>query len=79
LCVGIYESFKTGDVDAARRFQDQLSPVRLALSLGTGNGAVKEALALLGKPCGPNRRPIGPLSGDKRATLKKVLEAAGLL
>lgn len=79
LCVGIYESFKKGDVNAARDFQDKLAPVRLALSLGTGNGAVKEALAVLGKPCGPNRRPIGPLSDDKRATLKQVLAAAGLL
>lgn len=79
LCVGIYESFKKGDVNAARDFQDKLAPVRLALSLGTGNGAVKEALSLMGKPCGPNRRPIGPLSVDKRATLKQVLEAAGLL
>jgi 4-hydroxy-tetrahydrodipicolinate synthase len=79
LCVGIYEAFKAGDMTAARNQQDQLSPVRLALSLGTGNGAVKEALALLGKPCGPNRRPIGPLSDDKRATLKGVLQAAGLM
>jgi 4-hydroxy-tetrahydrodipicolinate synthase len=79
LCVGIYESFKTGDLNAARDYQDKLAPVRLALSLGTGNGAVKEALALLGKPCGPNRRPIGPLSDEKRATLKQVLAAAGLL
>jgi 4-hydroxy-tetrahydrodipicolinate synthase len=79
LCVGIYEAFQKGDVNAARDFQDKLAPVRLALSLGTGNGAVKEALSLMGKPCGPNRRPIGPLSVDKRATLKQVLEAAGLL
>ncbi len=79
LCVGIYEAFKNGDLDAARAFQDKLSPVRLALSLGTGNGAVKEALALLGKPCGPNRRPISPLSDEKKATLKAVLAAAGLL
>lgn len=79
FCVGIYESFTKGDVDAARRFQDQLAPVRLALSLGTGNGAVKEALALLGKPCGPNRRPIGPLSDEKKATLKAVLKAVDLL
>jgi 4-hydroxy-tetrahydrodipicolinate synthase len=79
LCVGIYESFRNGDMDAARKFQERLSPVRLALTLGTGNGAVKEALALLGKPCGPNRRPIGPLSDDKRATLKGVLQAAGLM
>ena len=74
-----YEAFQKGDVNAARDFQDKLAPVRLALSLGTGNGAVKEALSLMGKPCGPNRRPIGPLSVDKRATLKQVLEAAGLL
>jgi 4-hydroxy-tetrahydrodipicolinate synthase len=79
LCVGIYEAFTNGDLTAARSFQDKLSPVRLALSLGTGNGAVKEALALLGKPCGPNRRPIGPLTDDKRAVLKKVLGEAGLL
>lgn len=79
LCVGIYESFKSGDISAARVYQDKLAPVRLALSLGTGNGAVKEALAMLGKPCGPNRRPISPLSEDKRVTLKKVLETAGLL
>ena len=79
FCVGIYESFTSGDLDAARRFQDQLTPVRLALSLGTGNGAVKEALALLGQPCGPNRRPISPLSDDKRAALRKVLCEVGLL
>lgn len=79
LCVGIYESFRNGDIEAARKFQERLSPVRLALTLGTGNGAVKEALALLGKPCGPNRRPIGPLSDDKRATLKGVLQESGLL
>lgn len=79
LCVGIYESFRKGDLDAARQFQDRLAPVRMALSLGTGNGAVKEALALLGKSCGPNRRPIGPLPDDKRAQLKRVLETSGLL
>ncbi len=79
LCVGIYESFMGGDMLAARAFQDMLSPVRLALSLGTGNGAVKEALALIGQSCGPNRRPISPLSDEKKATLKAVLAVAGLL
>jgi 4-hydroxy-tetrahydrodipicolinate synthase len=79
LCVGIFESFRNGDMTAARTYQEKLAPVRLALSLGTGNGAVKEALELMGKPCGPNRRPIGPLSDDKRATLQKVLAGAGLL
>jgi 4-hydroxy-tetrahydrodipicolinate synthase len=79
LCVGIYEAFQGGELSAARAFQDRLAPVRLALSLGTGNGAVKEALALLGQPCGPNRSPIGPLTDANRVKLKQVLQAAGLV
>ena len=59
--------------------QARLAPVRLALSLGTGNGAVKEALTLMGRSCGPNRLPVGPLPPAKLAELRAVLEAAGLL
>lgn len=79
LCVDIFESFRGGETSAARAFQDKLAPVRMALSLGTGNGAVKEALALLGQSCGPNRAPIGPLDSEKKAKLKQVLQAAGLV
>ena len=79
LCVGLYESFMKGDLVAAKEFQSRLHPIRMAMSLGTGNGAVKEALALLGRPCGPNRFPIGPLGDDKRAKLMGILEKAGLL
>jgi 4-hydroxy-tetrahydrodipicolinate synthase len=79
LCVGIYESFHGGEMSAARAFQDRLTPVRLALTLGTGNGAVKESLALLGRSCGPNRMPISPLSADRRAQLAAVLRTAGLM
>ena len=79
LCVGIYDAFRRGDLAAARAFQDRLSPVRLALTLGTGNGAVKEALALLGRSCGPNRSPISPLTAAKRDQLAGVLRTAGLL
>ena len=79
LCVGLYESFGKGDLAAAKEFQSRLHPVRMAMSLGTGNGAIKEALALLGRPCGPNRSPVGPLGDDKRAKLMGILERAGLL
>jgi 4-hydroxy-tetrahydrodipicolinate synthase len=79
LCVGLYESFMKGDMTAAREFQSRLHPVRMAMSLGTGNGAIKEALALIGRPCGPNRSPVGPLGDDKRARLMGILEKAGLL
>jgi 4-hydroxy-tetrahydrodipicolinate synthase len=78
LCVGIYESFKKGDVEAAKSFQARLTPVRLALALGTGNGVVKEAMAVLGRPAGPSRGPIAPLSAEKRAKLKEILAKAGV-
>ncbi len=79
LCVGIYEAFARGDIEAAQAFQARLHGVRMAMTLGTGNGAVKEAMALLGRPAGPNRFPISPLSDDNRQKLRGILTAAGLL
>jgi 4-hydroxy-tetrahydrodipicolinate synthase len=79
LCVGVYESFLKGDMAAAQELQSRLHPIRMAMSLGTGNGAVKEALMLMGRSCGPNRSPIGPLSAEKKAKLRAILEKAGVL
>lgn len=79
LCVGLYESFMKGDLTAAKEFQSRLHPIRMAMTLGTGNGAVKEALTLIGRPCGPNRLPIGPLAEEKKLKLMGILEKAGLL
>jgi 4-hydroxy-tetrahydrodipicolinate synthase len=79
LCVGIYRAFRAGDVAEARRLQDRLAPVRLALAVATGNGAVKEGLELLGRGAGPNRLPVGPLSADRREQLRRVLADAGLV
>ena len=78
LCVGIYEAFQKGDTTTARALQDRLAPVRLSLTLGTGNGAVKEAMALLGRPAGPNRSPIAPLSDEKKQKLRQILDKAGV-
>jgi 4-hydroxy-tetrahydrodipicolinate synthase len=79
FCVGIYESFKKGDMAAAHEFQNKLAPVRMAMTLATGNGSVKEAMALLGRSAGPNRLPITPLSAEKREKLKQILIGAGLM
>jgi 4-hydroxy-tetrahydrodipicolinate synthase len=73
LCVGIYESFQRGDLAGAKDFQAKLHPIRTALALGTGNGAVKEALRLLGHDCGPNRRPIAPLDAPALQKLAAIL------
>lgn len=79
LCVGIYESFVRGDIEAAKGFQSRLHGVRMAMTLGTGNSAVKEAMALLGRNAGPMRFPILPFADDKKAKLKSILEKAGLM
>jgi 4-hydroxy-tetrahydrodipicolinate synthase len=78
LCVGIYESFMAGNIESAKAFQARLHPIRMAMSLSTGNGAIKEAMALLGRPAGPNRSPIRPLTPEKREALRAILEKAGL-
>lgn len=78
LCVGIYEAFARGDSTAAMGYQARLHPVRTALALGTGNGAIKEAMALLGRPAGPNRLPVAPLDDEKRAALRRILDEAGV-
>jgi 4-hydroxy-tetrahydrodipicolinate synthase len=79
LCVGLYESFMKGDLEGARQYQARLHPIRMAMTLGTGNGAVKEALTLLGRSCGPNRSPVSPLAEDKKLKLMGILEKAGIL
>ncbi len=79
LCVGIYESFVQGNLDAAREFQSRLHGVRMAMSLGTGNSAVKESMARLGRSAGPMRCPVAPFGDAQKAKLKAILEKAGLL
>ncbi len=79
LCVGIYESFVKGDIEAAKTFQSRLHGVRMAMSLGTGNSAVKEAMALLGRSAGPMRAPVMPFGDSQKAKLKAILEKAGLM
>lgn len=79
LCVGIYESFVQGEMEAAREFQSRLHGVRMAMSLGTGNSAVKEAMALLGRSAGPMRSPVLPFGEVQKAKLKTILEKAGLM
>jgi 4-hydroxy-tetrahydrodipicolinate synthase len=79
LVVEIYEAFIAGDVERAKAAQRRLSPVRLALMMGTAPGVVKQAMALVGWDVGPSRSPIAPLSAEKRAKLKEILASAGLV
>lgn len=78
LVVEIYQAFVAGDTERCKAAQKRLSPVRLALTIGTSPGVVKQAMALLGWDVGPSRSPIAPLSTEKRARLKEILTEAKL-
>ena len=79
LCVGIYEAFTRGDLNAGKALQARLSPIRIGLALATAPGAIKAAMNLLGMNVGPSRSPIAPLSPEKQQKLRVVLAEAGLM
>lgn len=78
MVVEIYEAFQAGDIERCKAAQKRLSPVRIALTIGTAPGVVKQAMALTGWDVGPSRSPIAPLPADKKAKLKEILTTAGL-
>src|SRR5213593_4660 len=79
LLVDIYEAAVRGDHAAAKAAQVRLTPIRLALALGTAPGGVKAALSLMGMPIGPSRSPVAPLSPEKQHAMRAALETAGLI
>ena len=73
LMVRMYERFRAGDLDGARRISDVFAPLRAAWALGSFPVVIKEAMAMAGRDVGPTRRPILPLSDAKRSQLRDVV------
>jgi 4-hydroxy-tetrahydrodipicolinate synthase len=74
LMVRLYDAFRGGDLDEARRLSDVFAPLRAAWAWGSFPVVIKEAMALAGHSAGPTRRPILPLSEARRADLKAVVD-----
>jgi 4-hydroxy-tetrahydrodipicolinate synthase len=74
LVVEIYERFRSNDIAAAQRAQEQLALLRQTFALGTFPVVIKEAANLIGLEAGPARGPVGPLSEAARAKLIQVLK-----
>jgi 4-hydroxy-tetrahydrodipicolinate synthase len=80
LCVSLYEAFKKGDYAEAGEIQMRLSQLNDVLVRKHNQiAAIKEALALLGKPSGSPRKPTLPLKEESRKDVKRVLRDLGLL
>ncbi len=79
LLAEIYDRFQRGDIEGSRAAQLRLNPLRLALTLCTAPGAVKEALRLVGRSIGPCRSPVSGIAPEKLPKMRAALIAADLL
>jgi 4-hydroxy-tetrahydrodipicolinate synthase len=79
LLAQIYNRFQAGDIEGSKAAQLRLNPLRLALTLGTAPGAVKEALRLMGRSIGPCRSPVSGIAPEKLPKMRAALVTAGVL
>jgi len=79
VVVGLYRAFLAGNMEACKEAQRKLAVLRKALQLGTFPVVFKEAMAMVGFPVGPARRPCAPLDDVRRRQLRRMLEGIGLL
>jgi 4-hydroxy-tetrahydrodipicolinate synthase len=79
LIVEIYQACREGDYDRAKECQRKLAPLRSAFGLGSFPVVIKEALTMMGLPGGRCRKPIQPLTEEKRAQLRDILVDMGII
>lgn len=75
--VRLYQAFRRGEVETARRLQSQANRVIDAFLKHGGLPAVKEMMRLIGFDCGYCRRPFRRLSEDEVAALRAELDEVG--
>jgi 4-hydroxy-tetrahydrodipicolinate synthase len=72
-------SFREGDVETARRLDQELEPAYELLKVQTNPIAIKAALTLLGHDVGGLRLPLVPASESEIARIRDCLERLGAL
>ena len=70
----LYEAFKAGDFERAKKAQDSIRIFRNCFKYGNANTIVKIAANLMGYPVGNCRKPFCTLSAEGMTQLKKTLE-----
>ena len=74
LFVDLYRAFRDGRMEEAARLQALVDPLRQAFALHTFPAVIKEAMAMIGYPAGPCRKPVGAMPEEARQKLRAVLE-----
>ena len=73
--IRLYDAFRQGDFAEARRLSDIFAPLRAAWAWGSFPVVIKEAMGLVDQSAGPARKPIAPLTADRRSQLRQVIES----
>lgn len=75
VMVSIYRYFLAGDLEAAKKAQDSIRPIRNCFKFGNPNTITKTAARLAGNPVGPCRRPFSFLSEASIEKIKETVDA----
>lgn len=73
--VSIYRYFVQGDLEAAKKAQDSIRPIRNCFKFGNPNTVTKTATRLAGYPVGLCRRPFCSLSDKAVEAIRETVEA----
>ena len=80
LMVDIWDHFTAGRHEEARELHMRVQALNRFLEYDPGYVApAKEALAMLGIPCGAPRKPLPSLTDEERAGVREALRTLGLL
>src|SRR5262245_15125634 len=70
---------EAGDIPAARKIHEEMTPLFNALFITSNPIPVKTALGMVGHPVGPPRLPLVPATNEERERIRGALVDAGLL
>lgn len=79
FCLGVYESFRAGDLNKARRYQRELIRLRCVCRSVMPIMSHKYLLQLRGQPMGPAHFPLRELTAEEKARLQAAAEHAAPL
>ena len=75
VCLEIWRLTMAGENDKAKRLQDKLTPLALAVTKRYGIGGLKAAMDMIGFHGGAVRAPLKPAAEDARHEIASLLEA----
>ncbi len=78
--VDMFQAARSKEMEKAQDLFYRLLPIARAISVPQNFPApVKEAVSMLGRPAGPAKSPILPVSAAEKEAIRKALQYAGLL